>query len=358
MNMKENSNNHDKAIILSVLSMALIALMAVALTFYVKIRVDIAKSQGEDNAGFKHHYVMITGSDSQFWNNVYEGAVNKAVETNAYVERVGQSLDEKYSVYDLLDKAIYEKVDGILVEPDGTAEVNDKINEAVNNGIPVITLFQDSPDTLRTSYVGVSYYNLGQQYADQIAKAINLRNIDNNNGYDSSVSSSYQIMIIMNQDIVDSSRNIVYSAISESLKNRDDIKGNVSANAKVIDADNHFESEEAIRNIFMEEVKLPDVMVALDETSGACVYQALVDFNSVGNVEVIASFEDDIILRAIDKDIIFSTVAIDADKMGSYGVEALNEFLDTGFSSDYYSVDSFIINSANVDDYMEDEYEK
>jgi len=351
MNEKETPKNQNKVVILSVLLMALIVILGIALTIYVRVRIDLAKMDAAVKTDFKHHYVMITEDDSQLWNSVYDGACIEGSATNTYVERVGQSLDEKYSVYDLLDRAIYENVDGILIEPDGSEEVDLKISEAVSQGIPVVTLMQDSNSTMRNSYVGISYYSLGQQYADQIAKAINLRNAESNNGYDTSVTKNYKIMIIMDEDIIGSSRNIVYSAISESLKQREDIKGNIDVGAKVIKSSSLFEAEEAIRNIFMNTDNLPDVMVALDETTGACIYQALVDYNLVGDVEVIASFEDDTVLSGIEKNVIFSTVAVDAQSMGELAVRALNEYLDTGFSSDYYSVDSFIINRNNIDEY-------
>ena len=93
-------------------------------------------------------------------------------------------------------------------------------------------------------------------------------------------------------------------------------------------------------------------MVCLTAIDTRCAYQAVVDYNKVGVIDIIGYYDSELILSAIQKDIIYSTMTIDAKQMGAYCVEALNEYMQTGQVSDYFSVDLYVINKYNINDYL------
>jgi ribose transport system substrate-binding protein len=105
----------------------------------------------------------------------------------------------------------------------------------------------------------------------------------------------------------------------------------------------------------MDKENPPDVLVCLTAIDTLNANQAVVDYNKVGEIDIIGYYDSEIILHAIQKNIVHSTMTIDANKMGAYCVEALTEYRDTGRVSDYYSVDISIINADNVDDYIKTE---
>ncbi|MFR8844881.1 MAG: hypothetical protein ACLVGL_07425 [Waltera sp.] len=53
-----------------------------------------------------------------------------------------------------------------------------------------------------------------------------------------------------------------------------------------VDDTNTFSVEESIRDIFMNET-LPDIIICLNELSTTCVYQAVVDYNCVGEIAIL-----------------------------------------------------------------------
>ena len=112
-----------------------------------------------------------------------------------------------------------------------------------------------------------------------------------------------------------------------------------------------FDTEEYVRDMFLNEENLPDVLVCMDEVVTECVYQALIDYNQVGNVSVIGYYYSDVILNAIDKGIISSTVAMDMQEVGEYSINALEEYLSLGHSNGYYSVDQHVITKENTNAY-------
>ena len=108
--------------------------------------------------------------------------------------------------------------------------------------------------------------------------------------------------------------------------------------------------------MFVNDENLPDVLVCMDEVVTECVYQALIDYNQVGNVKVIGFYYSDVILDAIDKEIISSAIALDMDEIGRYSGNALDEYLSLGHSNNYYSVNQHVITKENTKDYRtEDE---
>jgi ribose transport system substrate-binding protein len=83
-----------------------------------------------------------------------------------------------------------------------------------------------------------------------------------------------------------------------------------------------------------------------------CAFQAIVDYNKVGQIDIIGYYDSEIILRAIDLKIIHSTMTINARQMGAYCVDAMSEYYKTGRVSDYYSIPISVINQKNIKHYL------
>lgn len=283
---------------------------------------------------YKYHYALISEeADAPFWEAIYEGALNQGRELDVYVERIGCNLPNSYGLQDLMKIAIASKVDGIIIEPNGDEEITELINMADEAGIPVITVLNDEPNSKRKSYVGVNSYNQGQIYGKQILEVID--------------GGKKNITVLLNSDSSVASKNMIYSSISEMVAGR-----NVRMESVNVNTQSTFSSEEDIRNIIKDSQDNTEVLVCLTAVDTRCAYQAVVDYNKVGVIDIIGYYDSDLILSAIQKDIIHSTMTIDAMQMGAYCVEALNEYMQTGQVSDYFSVDIYAINKDNIKDYI------
>ena len=334
--------------VISLLTAAVLMLVVFAVLVNIQYRESLNKKSEnpQDRRVYEHHYAMIvTDPQNEFWMSVYEGALEEATENDAYVELFGSNLNSEYTEEELMSMAIASGVDGIMLEPDGSTQVGLSIRTASESGIPVVTLLRDVTSSPRVSYVGVSNYNLGQEYSEQIINIIKSKNIE---------SETWNVMVLMDSSRDDSLQSILFTTIQEAINSKEEIASTVHLEARSIENGSTFETEEAIRSLFLED-ELPDIMLCLDETSSACVYQAIVDYNQVGNVELIGYYTDKTLLSGISKDIIHSTAGVDTYSMGSSAVKALNNYITTGYSSDYYSVDTYIIDGSNVAEYMEDD---
>ena len=285
--------------------------------------------------------------------SVFQGANEEAEETNTYIEVLGNNLSVSYTEAEQMQIAIESQVDGIIVEANESAAMRDLINEAVASGIPVVTALGDNTSSTRQSYVGISSYNLGREYGKQVnAIADSIYGSDEPHTGMAAPTTALHVLVLINANADDSSQNIVFSGIQEAVENQSDYAGKINLEAKAINTDGAFAAEESIRNIFMTEDTPPDIIICLDELNTTCVYQAVVDYNRVGQINIIGYYNSETILRGIDRNVIYSTISVDTRQMGAYCVDALNEYKESGYVSEYYAVDTNLINADNVKNYL------
>ena len=100
---------------------------------------------------------------------------------------------------------------------------------------------------------------------------------------------------------------------------------------------------------------VPRIIVCLDELSTVCVYQAVIDYNVVGEVNILGYYDSDTIINAINRGAVYCTVSVDTAQLGEYCVSALEEYNDFGATSQYFTADVTLINRSNVSSYIRKE---
>ena len=233
-------------------------------------------------------------------------------------------------------------VDGIIVTANETDEMTRLINDAVAKGIPVVTLYGDNTQSARCSFVGIGSYNLGREYGRQALEIIASKKTNK----------PYKVAVRVNAYEQDLDQNILCSGIQESIEQERNDSMDIELSLISVDDTNEFSVEESIRDIFMEQEE-PDIMICLSELTTTCVYQAVVDYNKVGEVNIIGYYDSDTIINAIERNVIHSTVAIDTKQMGGFCIDALQEYHELGYTSQYFTADIKLIRKDNVAEYME-----
>jgi ribose transport system substrate-binding protein len=318
-----------------------VILIAVMIFLFEQYSINVIDGKNQTQAReYKKHYVLISKDiTTTFWQSVYKSAKEEAETNNIYLEQIGSKLSEKYSIADYLRISIASKADGIIVCPDGSEEVTELINEAVRKGISVITIVNDDINTKRASFVGINSYELGLVYGEQILDQI---------GKDTK-----NISILFHSSEANSTNDLVFNQIKKNLNDKLG-ENRVNIAPYSISADNEFDSEEAIRDIFIAQENLPDILVCMEEVDTECACQAIVDYNKVGKVTIIGSYSSEAILEAISKNLAAVTVAMDTVQLGRQSVQALLEYQEMGYVNNYYNVDLHIINKKNVQTYEDD----
>lgn len=308
------------------------------------------KTAKSSSAKYDRHYAMITGTgDDEFWDKVYDSAKTQGEKSGAYVERFGSNLSENNSRNELLQMAIWANVDGIIVSADEDSETIELIDEAVKDGIPVVTVLNDSTGSTRQCFVGNNSYNLGQEYGLQIQELLETKDSPTEE-------KPATVMVLVDQSGLDSSQNLILLGIRETLEKNLGSDYPVQVETKLVDNEGEFSSEENIRDIFLvKDDELPDICVCLSEIYTRCAYQAVVDYNKVGTVDILGFYDSQEILEGVSKGIVSSTISVDTKQMGSYCVEALDEYIETGYTNGYMSVDTSLIDSVEASKLLEDQ---
>lgn len=296
-------------------------------------------------AAYAKHYVLIADSaTSSFWNSVYDSASEAAARQGALLEFTGLDFSSDYSTEDLMRMSIAKSVDGIMLQYTGSEQMKELIDEAVEKGIPVVTISDDAPQSKRQSFVGVSNYELGQAYSQQVISLMD--------------EETERVMILTKNSAEGSSQKQLAVQISNAVAQNRRYGQEIDVEVKNVIAQSAFDAEEAVRNVFQSVQGPPDILVCLDEVDAECAYYAVVDYNDVGLVSIVGYYSTPTILEGIEKGIIPVTVELDAEQMGIYAVDALTEYQREGRVSDYYSVDVNIITQKNVGDYLKEDEEE
>ena len=296
---------------------------------------------------YDKYYVMITEDrKTDFWQSIYHGAYQRGLENNVYVDLLGEHLSQEYSRADLMRIAMSSGVDGIFVESDESDEMSEMIDEAVERGIPIVTLYGDNTHSARCSFVGVGSYNLGREYGRQVLKL----------AQEETEKELLNVAVLVNAYALNSAQNIVCSGIQDALE-QEKLQGpEIQLSLITVDDTNAFSVEESIRDIFMDQT-LPDVIICLNELNTTCVYQAVVDYNCVGEIAILGYYDTDTILKAIDRNVVNATISIDTEQMGAFCVDALQEYYKYGNTSQYFTADVTVIDQNNVKEYLQEQEE-
>jgi ribose transport system substrate-binding protein len=282
----------------------------------------------EQTVDYDRHYAFIAeDSESDFWQEVFNASKEQALEYGAYLEDLGSGLGRDFSAEELLRIAVNSKMDGIVYSGGTSDNVRKLIDKAADEGIGVVVLQNDVEASKRQCYVGLNYYELGQMYALEVEKLIgddDIRNIT--------------VDILVDGDMSEGASNLIVMAIEDYLREN---KGEDSLPEIVvtrIDAEDIFSAEESIRNIFLVKEDLPNIMLCVNSVYTRCAYQAVVDYNLVGQIQIVGFFSNDTILDAVDKQVIFSTISVDTDEMGKSCIQALHEYNNMGYTNSYLPV--------------------
>ena len=112
-----------------------------------------ASSEGAETE--KYIAVVCKGSQHEFWKTVEQGAMDAGEELGIRVTFEAPEDESQIDVQiDMVKKAIENGADAIVLAPLDTDKLNSVIDQAVENGIPVLTLDSDVTTDKRVATIG------------------------------------------------------------------------------------------------------------------------------------------------------------------------------------------------------------
>ena len=336
--MKVSRNKVVVTVLAGIVLVLFIATVA-GLFYYREMIRKLGEVHEEEFTEYPRLYAYIAEDpDSQLSNRIYKEIAEYAVENDCYVEMTGQNLSTSYSKADRMNIAISSKVDGIILEGDDSKETAELIDKATANGIPVVTVLSDCQTSSRKSFVGLNNFSLGSEYGEELA-AIG----DMNKKY------PMNALILLDGDDGNSD-DIIHAAIQQAVTGR-----LIKLTSAVVDTSSPFTSEESVKNILDGLATIPDVIICLNDRTTESAIQCIVEKNLVGKTTILGYYDSDTILKAIDRGSVHATFAIETKTVAKQCVNALNEYNNTGFVSEYNPANYILINRQNVSEYTRED---
>ena len=132
-------------------------------------QTDVAQTETEEpqtKALSDMTFAYVASSTNDYWTRLQDGVRDAAAEAGITVmESITQEGDIPAGVA-AVDAAIASGVDGIITMCGDPAAYIETINRAVENGIIVVTVDQDSSESKRQYFVGTSNYGAGKQMGE------------------------------------------------------------------------------------------------------------------------------------------------------------------------------------------------
>jgi ribose transport system substrate-binding protein len=321
-----------------------VAFMFIATIISIVIYKQRMEKAGELMAEAKYQqydsYVVMISSDddSDFWKQVYESAKEVGAENGIYVDMLSASVDKTYSKLELIEMAIATDCDAIFVEGDDTPETAAALQKANRAGIAVFTLSSDVEIDNRTSYIGSNPYSIANLYANSLVE---------------NLTTQKKVMVLGGNTISINTANAFVNNIQTAMTTMELPNGPLEFDVRTVESTDAFATEEYVQNLFKENDLAP-IVICLDGESTASFYQAMIDYNKVGQIMLLGTNKSQTVLTGIKQHVITSTVFVDPAAIGKAAAEAYIELRGAGYVSEYISVEANIIDSDNVADELQE----
>lgn len=276
-----------------------------------------------------------------YWQDHKRGLKVAAEELGVKYVFTGESGNDAVRQVDLFRQVMAQKPAGILVSPIDPEIMVKPINEAIAEGIPVICVDTDSPNSNRYTYFGTGNYHAGYEGAQILAKSMNYKG-------DVGILSSPGIYCLDQRE--------------EGFK---DYMSEYCPGIRIVPTVNDTADPSKAINVATEMLKeYPEIsgIFGADAASGVGVAAALRQANELGKVKVVVFDKDSSVLELVEQGYIETTMVQRTFTMSYYGLKFLYDINHqkinmakdmTGIDPLPPTVDTGIIavNKSNVSNY-------
>ena len=325
------------ALMAAVLSAA--GLILIGLYIYYQNRAQDPDLENTVTREYERHYLFISSDRSQMMQDIYGDIFSACDSAGAYLEWCGSGAQQKYTAAECVDISIAMDADGIIVYPDGSSGAAEAIDSALMEGIPVVTILRDLPDSGRISYVGVSNYQMGELYGGWLLSLMK--------------SGTNRVCLLEDSGDSENETQLLFAQMVQAVRSGASSDKEMALETRSVKSTEDFDAEEVIRDILLGQ-NAPDILICRNSVQTECAVQALVDYNLVGKVQVVGYYVTDTVLSALRQDLIPVTMTIDTRAMGSDCVQALDEYLQLQRTSSYYNISLDSVTPYTLDRYLED----
>lgn len=123
---------------------------------------------------YKYRIMFISPElGNPYWNPLINAVKSEAKKEHISIEISGSNRMNAEEMQEAMNMAIASRVDGIILLPINDSHITEMANKATVSGIPVFTVINDIPTSLRKSYIGTDHIQSGVKVGKDIAAYLN-----------------------------------------------------------------------------------------------------------------------------------------------------------------------------------------
>ena len=252
----------------------------------------------------EEHYVFVAFSTGRpFWQEAEAGFKDAAKEMGVKFELTGPPAFSPVDQLAAFQQAVSQKPSGILLAASTPELFRGPINSAIEQGIPVICMDADSPESKRILYIGTDNFRAGEESGRRMGDL--LRGKGN-------------VVVVTVPDQFNLAERL--RGVDEALKKFPGVKITQSVDIK---GDPRIACD-TISTLMQSEDK-PDGIICLESSGGHGSAEALHRFDFCGRIPIMAFDRDPETLDWIERGAINATVVQKPYVMSYYGLKFLND---------------------------------
>ena len=253
----------------------------------------------------EHYFLVAANIKLPYWEEANAGFMDSIRQLGFGVkaEMVGPDSYSPSEELDAFNQAVAARPTGILVSPADSKLFKDAIDRAIQDGIPVITIDSDAPDSSRLMFVGTDNYRAGIASATRIA------------------------------DLLHDEGTVVVITIPGQLNMEERLRGAADALARypkirhdrvLDDRGDPRQANDQISDLIAKKQKI-DGILSLEASGGPGAAEALHRLNLDGKVPIVSMDKDQETLDFISSGAIAASIAQKPYTMAFYGVRFLDD---------------------------------
>jgi len=249
-------------------------------------------------------YILVTANvNLPYWQEAQAGLNDAGKTMGVKVDIVGPTTFSPSEELAAFQQAVASHPAGILVSVTDPKLFNDPINAAILQGLPVVTIDADAPDSRRVTFIGTDNFRAGQESGKHMADMLGGQG---------------RVLIIGLAGQLNTEERV--RGVSEVLKKYPGIKIIQTVDDKG-DPNNAYDT---VSSLLQKKEKI-DGIIALEATGGTGAADALHRLDMTGKVKIVAFDKDPQTLEGIDRGWITATVVQKPYVMAFYGVRFLDD---------------------------------
>jgi ribose transport system substrate-binding protein len=249
-------------------------------------------------------YVLVAANiNLPYWQEAQAGLTDIGKTTGVKVDLEGPATFSPQEELTAFQQAVASHPSGILVSVSDPKLFNEPINAALLQGIPVVTIDADAPESRRVTFIGTDNFRAGQESGKHMADLLGGQG---------------RVLIIGLAGQLNTEERV--RGVNEALKKYPGIK----VIDTVDDKGDPRNAYDAVSNLLQKKEKI-DGIIALEATGGAGAADALHRMDMTGKVKILAFDKDPQTLDGIERGWITATVVQKPYVMAFYGVRFLDD---------------------------------